>query len=346
MLMFVQNLGKKQFVVCLKIGVAAVIVWYLFYSRRLTVDIFSQLLNPAHLPLLFMSGAAFIVAQMLAAYRLVLLLRMIDLCLPFTHVFKLTMIGSFFNIVIPGMVGGDIVKGTYLFKSEEDRRGRSSGIVLMDRLLGFVALLFIGAVSIIYLYLRKRETLLPYINEFNKVFLTSIGVLMLFAIFVIFGKKRQFRVKAKAIASVLFKKTIFYHMTDAIGALTKRRRVLAGAFCISLGVQAIALAGLLVLIRLAPGNHLPDIAALTAVSSIVLLVGIIPVTPGNIGWTELVASVGWSVVGSTAGGFIFLYWRIVNILFSLPGGLLYLLPGNDILHRQAEATTPGETVQK
>lgn len=322
-----------------------VIVWYLFYSRRLTLDLFSQLLDPAHLPLLLLSGTAFIISQMLAAFRLVLLLRMIDLRLSFSRVFKLTMIGSFFNIVIPGMVGGDIVKGAYLFKSEEDRHGRSSGIVLMDRLLGFVALLFIGAVSIIYLYLRKRETLLPYINEFILVFLTSVGVLMLFALFVLFGKKRQFRVKAKAIASALFKKTIFYHMTDAIGALTKRRRVLAEAFCISLGVQAIALAGLLVLIRLVPGN-LPDIAALTAVSSLVLLFGIIPVTPGNIGWTELVASIGWSVVGSAAGGVIFFYWRIVSILFSLPGGLLYLLPGNDIRQRQRKATEVGEMVQK
>ena len=339
------NLIKKHFISCLKIGIAVVIVWYLFYSRRLTVEIFSQLLDPANLPLLFMSGTAFIIAQMLTTYRLVLLLRTIDLRLSFPHVFKLTMIGSFFNIVIPGMVGGDIVKGAYLFKSEEDRRGRSSGIVLMDRVMGFLALLFIGAISIIYLYLLKRETLLPYVNELRWGFLISAAMLMIFALFVLFGKKRQFRMKAKAIASTLFKKTIFYHMTDAIGTLTKRRRVLAKAFCISLGVQAIALAGLLGLIRLVPGA-LPDIAALTAVSSIVLLFGIIPATPGNIGWTELVASVGWSVVGSTAGGFIFFYWRIVSILFSLPGGLLYLLPGNDILWRQADATTPGETAQK
>lgn len=304
-----------------------------------------HLLDPDHLPLLFLSGTAFIVAHMLAAFRLVLLLRMIDLRLSYAYVFKLTMIGSFFNIVIPGMFGGDIVKGAYLFKSEEDRHGRSSGIVLIDRVMGFLALLFIGAISIIYLYLLKRAIVLPYVNELRWGFLISAAMLMIFALFVFFGKKRQFQIKAKSIASTLFKKTIFYHMTDAIGALTKRRRVLAKAFCISLGVQAISLAGLLVLIRLVPAN-LPDIMALTAVSSIVLLFGIIPVTPGNIGWTELVASIGWSVVGSTAGGFIFFYWRIVNILFSLPGGVLYLLPGNDILQRQAEATTLGETAQK
>lgn len=304
------------------------IVWYLFYSRRLTLDTISQLLNPVHLSTLFMSGATFIAAQMLAAYRLVLLLRMIDLPLSYFHIFKLTMIGSFFNIVIPGMVGGDIVKGAYLFRNEEDRHGRSSGIVLMDRVMGFLALLFIGMISVIYLYLLKREILLPYIVELKWVFLISAAMLMIFALVAFFGKKRQFRVKAKAIASTLLKNTIFYHMTDAIGSLTKRRRVLAEAFGISLGVQSISLVGILILIHLVPGK-LPDIVTLTAVSSIVILFGIIPMTPGNIGWTELVASIGWSVVGSAAGGIIFFYWRIVSILFSLPGGLLYLLSDND-----------------
>lgn len=340
------KLIKKHFILCLKIGITVIIVWYLFYSRRLTVDIFSQLLNPVHLPLLFLSGTSYIVSQLLAAYRLSVLLRMVDLRLSYLSVFKLTMIGNFFNIVIPGMVGGDIVKGAYLFKREEVRHGRSSGIVLMDRVMGFLALLFIGAISIVYLYLLKREMVLPYISELKWGVLISAAILIIFALFVLLGKKQQFRMKVKAIASTLFKRTIFYHMTDAIGTMTRHRMVVAKAFCISLGIQAVALTGLLILVRIVPGN-VPDIVTMTAVSSIVLLFGVIPVTPGNIGWTELVASIGWSVVGSAAGGFIFFYWRIVNIIFSLPGGLLYLLPGKDIIpQRQAEITDLGEKVQK
>ncbi len=335
------NLFKKHYVLCLKIAVAIIIIWYLFYSRRLTGDIFFRLFNSEHIALLIMSGVAFIISQMLAARRLALLLTTVDLHLSFVQMFKLTIIGSFFNIVIPGAVGGDIVKGTYLFKCEEDRRGRSSGIILMDRVTGFLALLFIGALSIIYLYLLKGDSLLPYVREVKWVFLSSVATLTIFVLFVLFGKKRQFRMKAKAITSTLFKRTIFYHITDAIGALTKHRLVLFKAFCISLGVQAVALSGL---VRLIPEN-LPDIAALTAVSSIVLIFGIIPVTPGNLGWQELVASIGWSVVGSTAGGFIFFYWRIVNVIFSLPGGILYLLPGNDILERQ-KVTAPTDHKEK
>lgn len=339
------RLHKKHIVFGLKIAIAVVIVWYLFHSGRLTSEIFTQLFNSAFVPFFIMSGSAFLVAQLLASYRLVLLLRMIDLNFSFSYILKLTMVGNFFNIVIPGMVGGDIVKGSYLFKKEENHRGRSSGIVLMDRMMGFVALLFIGLVSIIYLYLLQHHSPLLYIDELSGVVLISFGVLVLFALLWFFGKKQWFRMKAKAIAYILFKDSIFYNMTDAIGALTKRRRILAKAFCMSLGVQAFALAGLLVLIRLIPGN-MPDIATLIAVSSIILLFGIIPVTPGNIGWTELVASIGWSVVGSTMGGVIFFYWRIVCILFSLPGGLLYLLPGNYIPWEQVEATALGETMQK
>ena len=34
-----------------------------------------------------------------------------------------------------------------------------------------------------------------------------------------------------------------------------------------------------------------------AVSSIIMLFGIVPITPGNLGWTESVATVGWGMLG-------------------------------------------------
>jgi len=66
--------------------------------------------------------------------------------------------------------------------------------------------------------------------------------------------------------------------------------------------------------------------ALVAVSSIVMLLGVIPVTPGNIGWTELLATFGWSTIGSQGGAEIFLSWRITTVICSLLGGFFYLFP--------------------
>jgi uncharacterized protein (TIRG00374 family) len=323
-------ISRKHFIFIFKFGIAAVIVCYLFSSGKLTPDLFLHLIDTSHSTLLVLSGAAFFLAQMLASYRLLILLRMIDLNLPYIHIIKLTMIGNFFNIVTPGMFGGDIAKVAYLFKSEDERRGRSSGIVLMDRLVGFVAMLFMAAVSIGYLYWKKQLFLTPFLLELKWGFAIIVCLLLLFALFVIYAKKQQVRIRAQALASRLFKESALYHMTHAIGALTKRRRTLIFAFCLSLAFHTIALGGLLLLVSLVPGNP-PNYIDLLAASSIVQLFGIIPVTPGNIGWTELVASIGWSMVGSNTGGFIFFYWRIVSVIFSLPGGVLYLLLSHSFL---------------
>jgi uncharacterized membrane protein YbhN (UPF0104 family) len=71
-------------------------------------------------------------------------------------------------------------------------------------------------------------------------------------------------------------------------------------------------------------KDMPGFITLLAVSSIVMLFGIIPVTPGNIGWIELIAAFGWSAVGSDAGAEIFLYWRVVTVCCSLPGLYLFM----------------------
>lgn len=331
-------INKKQFIFLAKLIIAAIIVWYLFSSGRLTSDLFLYLFDSSHVVQLLLSGAAFIAAQMMAAYRLLLLLRMIDWDLSFARIFKLTMIGNFFNIVTPGMFGGDIAKGAYLYKNEDERRGRSSGIVVMDRIVGFVAMLFMAAGAICYLYWQKQRFLTPFLLELQWGFGIIVFLLGLFALFIVYAKKQPVRIKAQALASRFFKESALYHVTQAIGALTKQRRTLCFAFFLSLGFHTIALGGLLILVNLVPDDS-PNHIDLLAASSIIQLFGIIPVTPGNIGWTELVASIGWSVVGSSAGGFIFFYWRVVNVIFSLPGGLLYLLLSNSFLQDDRRLTS-------
>lgn len=339
------RLHNKYLVFCVKIFIAVGIFWYLFHSGRLTSEIFLQIVNPDHISLVVLSGSAFLATQLLASFRLIVLLRMIDQGIPFLSAFRLTLIGNFFNFVLPGMVGGDIIKGAYLFRSEKDRRGRSSGVILMDRVMGFVALLFIGTLSIIYLYLAKQDTIKPWLSELHKVFLVSVTILLLFMIVVLLSKNNKFRLFANRVTSNLFKKTMFYHMTDAIGTLTNNIRVLVIGFIISLGVHATALSSILVLIDVIPGNS-PNIVSLIAATSIVILFSAIPVTPGNIGWTELVASVGWSIVGSSYGSYIFFYWRILIILFSIPGGLLYLIPEHRIINENTAVKPIVKVIQR
>jgi hypothetical protein len=317
--------AKKYAVFFLKTGLAILAIWYLFKSGRLTEESLIRLFKATNLPFFILSAVFFFLSQILCSIRLILLLKMINLPLRIVQGFKLTMIGNFFNMVIPGTVGGDIIKALYLFKNEEDSRGRSSGIIVMDRVLGLLALFLLAGISIIYLAQRYKGILSSYHNELYIILISIAVVLSLFMGLFFFGRNERIRQKLKNVIFTLFRKGIFYHMAEGFGAISKNRQLLIHSLLISILVQLFSLTGLLILLNLIR-NAFSEFISLAAVSSIVMLLGVVPVTPGNIGWTELIAAVGWSAVGSNTGAEIFFYWRVVIIFCSLIGAFLYYTP--------------------
>ena len=62
------------------------------------------------------------------------------------RLFPLYMIGAFFNIFLPGLVGGDVVKVYYLYR--ETRKGAQAlASVFMDRYLGYTGLMMLGTLA-------------------------------------------------------------------------------------------------------------------------------------------------------------------------------------------------------
>jgi len=316
---------KKYLTTFFKIGIAFILIWYLFKSGRLRSESLLRLSHLDSLPFLTLSAFAFLFSQVLSSARIIFLLKIIEIRLKFIQSFKLTMIGNFFNMAIPGTVGGDIVKGFYLARNEETYKGRSSGIVIIDRVIGLLGLLLIGFVSTVYLSKKYSSILIPYQYELWGILAISIVVLGLFVSFIIIGKNKLVRKKLREIAFRIFRQGFFYNMMEGFSAVTKKRRYLIYAFLMSIVVQGISLTGLLNLVNLTD-EIMPDMIALVAISSIVMLLGVIPITPGNIGWTELLATFGWSAIGSQGGAEIFLSWRIITVICSLLGGIFYLFP--------------------
>lgn len=321
--LYEEGRAMRYIIVFLKISIAILVIFYLFKSGWLTKETFTKLFRMDNTPPLILSGLFFMIAQVLSTSRLLLLLRAIDFPLRFSKAFKLVMVGNFLNTVIPGMVGGDLVKGYYLVKKEEERRGQSAGIIIMDRVLGLLALIFIAGVSIIYLLWQKNSILYPYRYE-SYIVLAVIGsVSALFGAFFVLGRNQQMSEKIGAFFAAIFRKSIFYYLLEGFGMLAKHYQILMYSFFISILIQMCSLAGLLIL-----GNTvsrgLPGIITLVAVSTLVMLVSVIPMTPGNLGWTELIAAYSWTAVGSNAGATIFLSWRIVTVICSLPWGMVFL----------------------
>lgn len=62
---------------------------------------------------------------------------------------RLTLIGVFFNLAIPGAVGGDLVKMGYIAREAPDRKAEAMLTILLDRVVGILGLFIVAAVAVI-----------------------------------------------------------------------------------------------------------------------------------------------------------------------------------------------------
>jgi uncharacterized protein (TIRG00374 family) len=103
--------------------------------------------EPIHwgfLGLAFLIGLAAIVLTFLRWYVLV---RAQDLPFTIPDALRLGFIGFFFNSVMPGSVGGDIIKAAFLAREKRDRKTVAVATVIMDRAIALWALVWFVAIS-------------------------------------------------------------------------------------------------------------------------------------------------------------------------------------------------------
>ena len=87
----------------------------------------------------------------MGSYRWLLLLRALKYNIGWLHAFKLQLTGFFFNTVMPGAVGGDLVKVMYVIRDNKEL-GKTPALmsVFIDRLLGMLGLFLIGTFTALF----------------------------------------------------------------------------------------------------------------------------------------------------------------------------------------------------
>ena len=141
---------KKLLLILLKILVVGTILIYLVRSGRLN---FEKLMLFRDAPeILAMMVAILILAVVpMATFRWWLLLRAIGIQVNPKQTFVLTWIGNFFNTTLPGAVTGDVVKGYYVIKAqEEDGRTRAFMTLLIDRFVGLFGLIVMAFFALVF----------------------------------------------------------------------------------------------------------------------------------------------------------------------------------------------------
>ena len=114
----------------------------------------------------------FIIAQTISTYRWKMLLHTERMNIHFYNLIAYYFIGMFFNLFMPTLVGGDVVRGYYLYK-KSNKGSESVASIFVERLSGFFALMVIGLLSLIigYSYINDKPIIVILLAAITSVFL-------------------------------------------------------------------------------------------------------------------------------------------------------------------------------
>jgi uncharacterized membrane protein YbhN (UPF0104 family) len=99
---------------------------------------------------LLLALCAFVLSQVVSSFRLNQFLRSVEVHISERANFKLYLLGMFYNLFLPGGIGGDGYKIYLLNKNFKSKIGKLFWALIMDRLSGLVALVGIAAVLIYF----------------------------------------------------------------------------------------------------------------------------------------------------------------------------------------------------
>ncbi|MFO0960369.1 MAG: lysylphosphatidylglycerol synthase transmembrane domain-containing protein [Isosphaeraceae bacterium] len=121
----------------------ALLGWTVYSNRAKLADVLHREIDWklfAAAFLIYLSGL------MLTFVRWFVLLKTVDVHLRLVDVFRLGFIGNVFNLVIPGAVGGDVVKAGFLYgRVPPDRRAKGMASMVIDRMVGLIGLFLLAA---------------------------------------------------------------------------------------------------------------------------------------------------------------------------------------------------------
>lgn len=251
------------------------------------------------------------------AWRWNLLLRAQEIRIPYRRAFGLTMIGFLFNLVIPGAVGGDVVKGYYITRAAPGRRSQAATSVLMDRILGVVALFLLTAlVSMFNFRTLEQTTVMRHLGMFVIAGLVG-GTLVLYSAVQAGTLLSEWHGLPRVVRSAFLSVSRYREKSSVI------------PFALAVTLLAHSLSCLAYFLALRATGQAGDItvAYFLLLVPLGLLPTAIPISPAGIGVGQAAFFALFRIVSladATAAASAFTVFQLVTILISLSGLYWYL----------------------
>lgn len=246
---------------------------------------------------------------------------------------RLAALGLFFNLVLPGITGGDLPKALMVVRENPGRRADALATVVIDRLVGLWSLVVLACAVIWTVRGDFAPLLLPSAGAFLAL---SLGLLFV----LLPGPRRALRLDR-----------LIARLPQA-----ERIRKLERAALLYRGHGG----ELVVSVLLSLGNHLSVIAAMFAIGrafgaelsfsafigigSVASLITSLPLSPGGWGVGEAAFGTLFEMMGAVAalGVAVSVTYRLCTVVLGLAGGLCMWLPGSPNLSRDELIRDPDD----
>ena len=300
------------------------------YGRREVPDItygartlFRRLGEELPTLLLVLAGLAALVG--FTALRWKLLLLGVGLRMPLLRVTKLSFIGGFFNLAVPGSTGGDFVKAWYAQKEARARYAGSHGVgtkavlsVFVDRFLGLFGL-GVFAAGVLLVTARGDAYEVP-----RMVVLGVLGAGVAACVILLSRGVRRVLGLSWLVRRMPFQ-GVLAELRGAASLYRNHLPTLGVALVISLFNHAANATACYFLAR-ALGIEGVTLGAAMALVPIANLLSAIPLLPGGWGVGELAFAYFFGLVGvpATEAVGLSVVFRLAVLGVNLPGGLLWI----------------------
>jgi uncharacterized protein (TIRG00374 family) len=128
---------KNLISMLVKVGISGAILYLLF--RNIDLELFWATVKSANKWTIVLSAVIIFGTQAISSFRWQTILKK-DMFVPYKKLLSIYLVGMFFNNFLPTMVGGDVIKGYYLYKAS-GRGDLSLASIFMDRYSGFTAMM-------------------------------------------------------------------------------------------------------------------------------------------------------------------------------------------------------------
>lgn len=321
---------RQRLILGAKLALAAALIYWLLRSGALDFSKLAELRE--RWPWFALANLPYVLAQLVAALRWRLLLRVASIEYSFRDVLELTFVGLFFNQMIFGSTGGDVVRGYAVAVEQPGLRGAAVMSVLVDRVLGFGVLLVVvlAAAALRVGLLVEHPDLAFFVGVVAALF--GGAVVATWACF-------SPRVRAHPLVARLFARLpgrrLFERLAEALEVYGRRPRALwlasAQSLLLHAGIVSMNLCLVAALVE-GPFDWLA-VLLLVPLAHVAMTIPINP--PGAIGTAEAIYAYLFGLIGIAQGGLICILQRLIFYLWALPGGLVWALRRRQLPARSA-----------